>query len=144
MDEPRARADARLEEALAGAGVEDPRIACRDRLKILRTEQPAAFAQALAYFESSLVPAIADGGEPPLDAWIGYGRFIAERGGPGRTLAVDGAGRAAGYEPPAAGRLVIFVPEDGRRGVTPLLVPAAPSPAQKATFDLLVRRRREL
>lgn len=143
MDDPRARADARLEEALAAAAMADPRGTCRDRLKALRAEDPSAFEQAVAYFDTQLVPAILEGGEP-LAEWLAYGRFLAERGGPGRVVAVDAGGRARPYEPPPAGNLVLFLPQEGRRGVIPLLSPASPSPAQTATYDLLVRGRREL
>ena len=163
MDDPRARADARLEETLAAADVEDPRPACRDRLKALRAADPAAFARAVEYFET-LVQAVAGGAEP-LGQWITYARLLAEAGGPGRTVIVDRSGRARPYAGPAApaaaeaaradggaggearnggeAGLVLFLPEDGRRGVLPLLAPRAPSAAQTAALDLLVRGRRE-
>jgi hypothetical protein len=145
MDDPRTTADARLDQALAGADIRDPRPGCRDRLRALRAVDADAFSQALAYFETTLVPAIAGGAEP-LSEWVDYGRFLAERGGggSGRVLALDASGRARPYEPPPAGELVLFVPGDTRRPVTPLLEPQTLSAPQQATLDLLVRGRREL
>ncbi len=188
MDDIRARADARLEEALAAAGMADPRPASRDRLKALNAASSTAFARAVDYFEHTLVPAVAGGAEP-LTQWLEYARVLAEASGPGRTVIVDRGGRARPYhgatapkaparadapeadlfapgsdaspeaspssdvpaagapEAPAlaslAGGLVLFLSQDTRRGVWPLLVPQAPSPAQTASLDLLVRGRRE-
>jgi hypothetical protein len=144
MDDPRAAADARLEEAIAAAGVADPRPACRERLKALRQSDSTAFDRALEYFDRTLVSAIADGAEP-LAQWVAYGRFLGELGGRGRTVAVDGSGRARAYEEsaPPAGALVLFIPDETHKPAVPLLVPAAPTPAQRATIDLLVRGRRE-
>lgn len=143
MDDARNAADTRLDAALAAAGIEDPRPAYRDRLRALRSAQPDAFARALAYFETTLVPAVAGGAEP-LSAWVEYGRFLAEAAARGRVVSVDASGRARPYEPPPSADLVLFIADDGRRGVTPLLEPGAPSEAQRATLDLLVRGRREL
>ncbi len=143
MDDPRALADLRLAEALAASGLEDPRVLYRDRLRQLRTSDPAAFSRALEYFEGTLVPAVA-GGADPLAAWIGYGTFLAELPGRGRTIAVDSSGRARPYEPPPDKALILFLPDDGRRPVEVLLGPSERSPAQQATVDLLVRGRREL
>jgi hypothetical protein len=142
MEDTRKRADERLDQALAAAGLEDPRPAYRDRLKALRAEDPPAFARALEYFEATLVPSVAGGAEP-LAEWVAYGRLLAEQGGPGRLVSVDAGGRASPYQPPPAGDLLLFLPDDGRRFVVPLLVPRTPSQPQQATVDLLVRGRRE-
>ncbi len=186
MDDIRARADARLEEALAAAAMADPRPACRDRLKALKAANSTAFARAVDYFEHTLVPAVAGGAEP-LGQWLEYARVLAEASGPGRTVIVDRGGRARPYRPPTApkaaaaaeppegdlfapgveappeaspdrdaattppdapigaadGGLVLFLPQDTRRGVLPLLLPQAASWAQQASLDLLVRGRRE-
>ncbi len=144
MDDPRAAADARLEQALAAAGADDPRPAWRERLKALRQADADAFARAVDYFDHTLVSAIAGGAEP-LAQWVAYGRFLAELGGRGRAMAVDGSGRAHPYDDagPPTGALVLFLPEDTRRPALTLLAPAAPTAAQQATVDLLVRGRRE-
>ena len=142
MDETRQRADERLDQALAAVALEDPRPAYRDRLKALRAQDPAAFAGALEYFETKLVPAVAGGAEP-LAEWVAYGRVLVEHEGPGRIVAVDAGGRAAPYRPPPQGALLLFFPGDGHRPIVPLLSPRQPSPAQQAAVDLLVRGRRE-
>ncbi len=142
MDDSRKLADQRLDQALAEARLEDPRPEFRDRLKQLRVRDAAAFARALEHFETKLVPAIAQGAEP-LGEWAAYGRILLEHEGPGRVLAVDASGRAQPYRPPPRGDLLLFFPEDGRRPILPLLAPRAPSPAQRAAVDLLVRGRRE-
>lgn len=143
MDDPRAFADQRLADAVAAASMEDPRALYRDRLRQLRASDPDAFARALYYFENTLVPAVAGGAEP-LAAWMEYGTFMARLPGRGRVVAVAADGRARPYEPPPRADLMLFLPEDGRRFPEVLLAPAAPSPAQQATVDLLVRGRREL
>jgi len=142
MDETRQRADQLLDQALAAAGLEDPRPAYRDRLKALRAGTPDAFTRALEYFEQKLVPAVAEGAEP-LGQWVAYGRILLEDQGPGRVVAVAATGRATPYRPPPQGELLLFLPEDGRRPIVTLLAPHAPSPAQRATEDLLVHGRRE-
>jgi hypothetical protein len=142
MDETRQRADQLLDQALAVAALQDPRPAYRDRLKALRAGAPDAFARALEYFERKLVPAVAEGAEP-LGEWVAYGRILLEDEGPGRVVAVDATGRAGPYRPPPQGELLLFFPEDGRRPILTLLTPREPSPAQRATEDLLVRGRRE-
>ncbi len=138
MDDIRARADARLEQALADAGVADPRPACRDRLKALRAASSTAFARAVDHFEHTLVPAVAGGAEP-LGQWIEYARILAEAAGPGRTVMVDARGRARPYRGPTA---PAAAPEpepaaadlfDAPPPPPAPAVPAAPSPAAEAT-----------
>ncbi len=142
MDDSRKLADERLDQALGAARLEDPRPGFRDRLKALRAQDPAAFARALEYFETRLIPTIAEGAEP-LGEWVAYGRILLEHQGPGRVVAVDPTGRAQPYRPPPGGDLLLFFPEDGRRPFLPLLAPQAPTPAQRAAVDLLVHGRRE-
>ncbi len=142
MDDSRTLADQRLDQALAETGLEDPRPGFRERLKALRVRDAAAFARAREYFETKLVPAIAEGAEP-LGDWVAYGRVLLEHEGPGRLVAVDAGGRAQPYRPPPGRELLLFIPEDGRRPILPLLAPLAPSPAQRAAVDLQVHGRRE-
>src|SRR5688572_21853072 len=92
-DPQRTRAEARTDDALAGSGFEDPRIALRRRLKQLKDNQPAAFAKAIEYYEQDLLPRIAEGGDP-LAEWLDYGRQLGDLTSPGRTMSVDASGRA--------------------------------------------------
>ena len=57
---------------------------------------------------------------------------------PGRTVAIDETGRASPYEKPTRTDLVLHLPD--AKGTRALLVglPAEPSPAQRATYDVLV------
>lgn len=135
----RARADQRFEEALRAAGARDPRDFYRTRLRELKEQSPDAFRRALAYYEERLIPSVAAEGSDPLVEWIEYGRFLAQLSAPGRTVQVDPSGRALPYAPPApADHLVLHLPD--ATGARALLVglPRRLSPAQRATYDLLV------
>lgn len=138
-------ADRRLEEALEKTGARDPREFYRERLKELKREDPGAYDRAVAHYQDVLLPSVAEEGVPPLEAWTEYGRKLAELTAPGRTVCVDGTGRASPYEAPAASEALVLHIPDSRRG-RPLLVglPAELSPAQRATYDWLVSGRRGL
>jgi hypothetical protein len=82
---------------------------------------------------------VASGDLEPLEAWTEYGRRLAESLAPGRTVAIDGTGLAHPFAAPAGrDKLVLHIPE-GPKG-RPLLVglPAELTPAQRATYDVLV------
>lgn len=138
-DDLNARADVRLDEALKEAGARDPREFYRDRLRELKQANPEAYAAAVAYYRDTLIPQVASGEGDPIAAWTEYGRSLAEALAPGRTVAVDGTGRADPYRAPAPrDRLILHLPEG--RGGRALLValPAELTPAQRATYDVLV------
>lgn len=140
-----ARADARFEAALAESGARDPREYYRERLRELKGSDEAAYDRAVTYYHETLIPTVASADSDPLAAWREYGRFIAELTAPGRTVEVDASGRSHTYRPPVApDRMVLHLPE--RRGARALLIglPAEPSPAQMATYDLLVRGKQKL
>lgn len=141
-DDLRARADARFEEALRAAGARDPRDFYRQRLRALKEADAGAFRRALAYFEETLLPAVADPGTDPLAAWLEYGRVLAALEEPeGRTVAIDATGLAADYAPPVPGdALVLHLPKSPARAALIVGIPPSLSPAQKAAHDLLVRR----
>lgn len=144
MDEARVVADARLDEALRRLGYADPRRAYRERLRELKAANPALFDEATRRYEESIVRAIG-GGADALEAWIDYGRFLGELSGVGRVVAVDASGLASARAAAAETRdLILFVPDDTRANVLPLACPVAPSPAQRATYDLLVLGRAAL
>jgi hypothetical protein len=134
-------ADRKLEEALEGSGVADPRGALRDRLRRLRGTPH--FDRAVSHYQEVLVPGVAHGSLDPLDAWLEYARLVAGAAGPGREVVIDAEGReAAGATGPAA--LLLHFPDERGAPVTPLRVPAAPSAAQRATLALLVEGRTRL
>ena len=143
-DPQRTRAEARTDEAVAASGFEDPRVALRRRLKLLKDNQPAAFTRALEYYEQDLLPRIAEGADP-LSEWLEYGRQLGDLTSPGRTMSVDAGGRARPYRSVLEEQtLVLHIPNDTAVDVLPLAIPRELSAAQRATFDLLVNRARGL
>ena len=144
MEANRARADQRTDEALESSGFEDPRDLFRQRLRQLREQQPAAFAEAITYFEAELLPRVAAAGDP-IEEWVQYGRRLGELTSPGRIVSVDVTGRGRPFrsmvEP---GTMILHIPHDTAVDVLPLAMPRTPSAAQRATYDLLVNRARSL
>ena len=132
-----ALADLRLAEALAERGARDPRDFYRERLRELKRVDTDAYEQAVAYYRDTLLPEVASGFDP-LAAWMEYGRRLAASLAPGRTVTIDATGRSAPYEGPSPDALVLHLPD--AKGTRALLVglPAEPSPAQRATYDVLV------
>ncbi|MEJ2184932.1 MAG: hypothetical protein P8Z36_03245 [Gemmatimonadota bacterium] len=142
-EEQKRQADARLQAALDKTGQADPRDLYRTRLRQLRSRDAAAFERALTYYENELVPRVAADGDPVAE-WLAYGKMLAELGGPGRVVAVDGSGRARPGTDDATAELLLFLPEHTSDPAMVLQSPADPTPAQSATIQLLVERRREL
>lgn len=141
MTDPKTRADARLEAALQDADRADPRPLYRPALKYLRSQKPAAFQEALRYFEEELIPAVA-GEADPLAAWLDYGRRLAEALGEGRLVELDSTGRARPCTDAAGARgLVLYLPDDAAAPALSLRRPRGPSRAQEAAFELLVEGR---
>jgi hypothetical protein len=141
-DDRAAAAAARLEAALAGAAIADPRPAYRDHLRALRGRDPDAFGRASRVYEAELLPGVARTASDPVAEWLAYGGKLAELTGPGRFMAIDAEGRARRCrEPLPRDRLVLYLPEAKDAPVFPVLVPASLSPAQQASLDLLVAGR---
>lgn len=137
----RHHAEARLEAALAAAGLQDSRPALRARLKLLRQRDEAAFQQAVRHYENEVVPALASSAGP-LDAWLEYARLLGELSGSGEFVAIDATGLASPWAPPyRPGTLVIHLPSDAALPVLPAAVPAAPTGPQQAASGLLLEGR---
>jgi hypothetical protein len=137
----RARADARFEKALQEAGARDPRDFYRERLKALKTDDPDAFRQALAYYEDRLIPAVAADDSDPRAEWLEYGRVLAALAAKGRTVQIDPSGLASEYARPVpADHLVLHLPDTPSQPALIVGIPSRLSPAQKATHDLLVKQ----
>jgi len=137
-DETAKRAEERLEAALAEGGARDPREFYRERLRELKRVDSDAYEKAVAYYRDTLIPEVATGATEPLAAWTEYGRRLAASLAPGRTVTVDVSGRSSPYDGPSSTGLVLHLPD--AKGSRALLVglPAEPSPAQRATYDVLV------
>ena len=133
-----AAADEALEAALAAAGARDPREFYRERLRELKRVDAAGYESAVAYYRDTLIPEVAAGDRDPLEAWTEYGRRLAVALAPGRTVSVDETGLAHEYHEGERDRLVLHLPDE--KGTRAPLVgpPPSLSPAQRATYDVLV------
>ena len=131
-------AEQALEAALATSGARDPRDFYRERLRELKQMQPESYKTAVAYYRDVLIPEVANGTRNPLDAWVDYGRTLAEALAPGRTVSIDETGQSHSYEGPDPSKLILHLPQDS--GVRALVVglPVTLSSAQRATYDVLV------
>lgn len=126
------------------AGARDPREFYRERLRALRGEDPAAYREAVDYYENTLVPTVADPSSDPVAAWTDYGRRLAELAAEGRTVEIDASGRAVPFESPASpGALILHIP-DGKGRAILVGLPTELSAAQRATYDWLVGGRKKL
>jgi hypothetical protein len=135
----RQRADTRLDEALERGALRDPRDFYRDRLRLLKELDPAAFDEARRYYEEELIPRVAADDSDPVLEWIELGRKL---GGAGRVVMIGVDGLASDYATPGArDQLVLHLPDDTRTPVLALNVPRELSPARQATYDLLVERK---
>jgi hypothetical protein len=141
----RARADARFAAALEQAGARDPREFYRKQMTALKARDREAYQRAVAYFEERLIPAVAADDSDPLAEWLDYGRVLASLATPGRAVQIDSLGRARDYArpvPPDA--LVLHLPERTSEAAIVVGIPASLSPAQRASYDLLVRQQQSL
>lgn len=144
-DSLRAQADARLDSALGQGHWADPRAYYRERLRALKNHRPVEYEEATRYYEDVLVPRIAKEEVEPLAGWFEFGGRLAETGGPGKLYTVDRQGKATESTlPPPPSGLTLHIPE--ARELAPLVIakPSSPSPAQQATYDLLVLGRTEI
>jgi hypothetical protein len=136
------QADALLNDALAETGAADPRPRYRLLLSELKRQDPSAYDEAVSRFRDLVLPAIARREADPLTAWLDYGRHLAEKLAPGRTLALDEHGRSSPFGGPSPWKdLILHVPADPRARAILIGEPPRPSRAQRATIDLLVHGR---
>jgi hypothetical protein len=135
----RETADRRFEEALTTTGARDPRDFYRARLRELRARDDRAFRRALEHFEQVLTPAVARADSDPLAEWLDYGCLLAELMEPGSAVRIDPTGRSRPYRRPVPIEdLVLHLPTSGRERALAVGIPPTLSPAQRATYDLLV------
>lgn len=133
-------ANARTQEALEAGGFADMRPAYRDMLRHLKKQDAARFGEATRRYEEDLVPALTDGEQDPIAAWVEYGSWLAGETQPGRLLRLDETGLATPADPaPLPGHVLLYLPDDSGPPAVPILLPADPSPAQQAALELLAR-----
>lgn len=142
-DDLRKTADVRFEAALAAAGARDPRDYYRSQLRELKRSNPRGYADAVAYYQSTLVTSIAEQDADPLQAWQRFGLRIAQLAAAGRAVAVDPAGRSRPFEAPGRTEdMILHLPDARNQRVLLVGLPPEPSTAQMAAYNWLVRRRR--
>jgi hypothetical protein len=140
-DDLRARADERFERALQQTGARDPRNFFRDMLRDLKAADADAYREALRYFTERLIPAVADEASDPVAEWLEYGRILSSLMVRGRTVQIDAGGRARDYARPVPlDALVLHLPDNAARPALVLGLPPRLSPAQRASYDLLVKQ----
>jgi hypothetical protein len=139
------RADQIFEEALRQTGAKDPREFYRRRLRDMKADNPEAYREAVAYYESDLVPSITVAGDDPLTAWQDFGCRVAELTVTGTPIEIDTTGRRLPYTPPTpADRMVLHIPQGTKGCALVVGLPPELSAAQFATYDLLVGGRQKL
>ncbi len=144
MSDPRTkRAEEALEAALAETGARDPREYYRERLRELKQVNRSGYDEAVAYYRDTLIPTIADGASPPLDAWTEYGRVLAQTMTPGTQVAIDESGRSSPYDGPDGKSLVLHLPSGKGRALL-IALPIELSSAQRATYAVLVSGKQRL
>lgn len=141
----RARADERFARVLQETGARDPRDFYRKQLVALKAADANAYRRALEYYDQELIPAVARDDSDVLGEWLEYGRFLATLTGPGRTVQIDGEGRSRDYARPVPqDALVLHLPERPTAPAVPVGIPATLTPAQRASYDLLVKQAQSL
>jgi hypothetical protein len=110
----------------------------RDRLRWLKEARASAFTTALAHYNDVLVPNIV-AGAAPIGEWIDYGKRLGELAGSGKVVRIDESGRAHPYDGSVEG-LILHLPNDTAVPALALAVPRAPSEAQRAALELLVKK----
>lgn len=139
------RADRIFEEALDRTGAKDPREFYRTRLREMKADNPGAYQEAVAYYENDLVPSIAEAGDDPLMAWQRFGCRVAELTVTGTPMEIDTTGRRRPYAPPTPpDRMVLHIPQGSKGRALVVGLPPELSPAQLATYDLLVGGRQKM
>lgn len=145
VDELQDRADRRFQTALDETGARDPREFYRGLLRELKQQDGDAYEAAVVRWRTEVVEPLARGDGDPLERWLRFGVGLAQELHSGRTVVIDGEGRARPYEPPPSWEgLILHLPDDRKVKAVPVGLPPEPSPAQRATVDLLVKGRNRL
>lgn len=136
------RAEERFNQAMEETGARDPRPFYREQLKELKAIDADAYRQGAAYYQSTLIPRVAEPGSDPLGEWLEYGRFLAALRCQGETVQIDPSGLSRPYQRPVPrDHLVLHLPTSARDAGLPVGIPQELSAAQRASYDLLVRQK---
>ena len=135
-------ADRLLDRALAETGVPDPREPYRALLRELKERKGEEYEAAVKEYRESVLRGIAEEGADPLERWLSYGCGLAQRLYAGRTVVLDGTGRALPYAPPPSWKeMILHLPDDRKARAVLVSSPPEPTPAQTAAVELLVHGR---
>lgn len=124
-------------QAIVKHGLEDVQPRYRQFLLELKARDPTAYEEAVARYKTHV-----EGSDPNsvLDAWIGYGAWLASELAPGELVTIDRQGRAHRVEETnPLGALLIQIPDDKRARALPVTIPIKASTAQQETVALLCR-----
>lgn len=136
------RAEQRLQQALRERDARDPRDYYRTQLRQLKQADEGRYRRGAAYYEETLIPRVADEDSDPLAEWLEYGRVLAALTADGETVQIDPSGRSTPYKRPIpAENMVLHLPTSVREPAITVGIPQELSPAQRATYDLLVKQR---
>lgn len=122
-----------FEQQLEDSGTRDPRPTYRRLLRDLKESDPALYDEMVGVYETEV--------DDSLDRWLAFGRTLAGRCHPGRTVAIEEDGRARPVDEVEDPAMILHLPDNARTRAVPVRVPAGPSPAQDATLDVLVHGR---
>jgi hypothetical protein len=118
-------------------GLDDVQPLYRRLLLRLKSQDAAAYEEAVTRYREQVEAAVDDANDP-LAIWVEYGTWLAPRLMPGQLKAIDEDGRATDAgEPAPLGPLLVHLPDDQKSRALLLAMPAAPSPAQRETAALL-------
>ena len=124
-------------QAIGKHGLEDVQPRYRQFLLELKAKDSKAYEGAVARYKTHV-----EGSDPNsvLDAWIGYGAWLAAELAPGELVTIDRKGRSRRVEgTKPLGALLIQIPDDNRERALPVTIPIKASTAQQETVALLCR-----
>lgn len=119
-------------------GLEDVQPLYRGLLRKLKSLDAAAYDEAVARYREDVEAAETTSDTDPLEVWLAYGCWLAERIEPGSLMTIADNGRAeAATDPPPLGPMLIYLPEAANRRGFVLAMPSKATPAQRETAALL-------
>ena len=124
-------------QAIVKHGLEDVQPRYRKFLLELKARDPTAYEGAVARYKTHV-----ERSDPNsvLNAWIGYGAWLAAELAPGELVTIDKKGRSRRVEGAnPLGVLLIQIPDDKREQALLVTLPTKASTAQQETVALLCR-----
>jgi hypothetical protein len=124
--------------ALENHGLDDVQPLYRALLRKLKSLDAAAYEEAVARYREDVEAAETTSDVDPLEVWLAYGCWLAEKIETGSLMTIADNGRAeAATETPQPGPMLIHLPEAMNRRGFVLAMPSNATPAQRETAALL-------